>query len=96
VLQANFNWNDVGSWDEVHRMLPKDERNNALCGGDHAMLDSSGCLIDVAGKTVAAVGIRDVIVVETEDALLLCARDSAQKVKDLVESLKRKKKTKLL
>ncbi|MBC6946990.1 mannose-1-phosphate guanylyltransferase [candidate division KSB1 bacterium] len=96
VVLSNFEWNDLGSWDEVYKLSPKDKEQNALCDGDHALVNTSGCLIDVAGKTVAAVGIRDLIVVETEDALLLCPREHAQDVKEVVELLKRKKKMNLL
>ncbi len=96
VLPANFGWNDLGSWDEVYKLLPKDKDGNAVGEGEHVLLNSSGCLIEVAGKTVAAVGLHDLIIVETEEALLLCPRDSAQEVKDVVDLLKRRKKTNLL
>ncbi len=96
VLPSNFEWNDIGSWDEVYKLSVKDKDGNALCEQDHALYESSGCLIDVPGKTVAAIGLQNMIVVETEDALLICARERAQDVKELVELLKRKKKTELL
>lgn len=96
VLPSNFEWNDLGSWDEVYKLSPKDKDDNALCEGDHALLNTSGCLIDVPGKTVAALGLRDLIIVETEDALLLCPREHAQEVKEVVDLLKRKKKSNLL
>jgi mannose-1-phosphate guanylyltransferase len=96
VLRGQFRWNDLGSWDEAYKLLPKDQDYNALCGNQHVLLDSSGCLVDAPGKTVAAVGIRDLMVVETEDALLLCPRSRAQEVKDLVELLKRRKLNHLL
>ena len=96
VLRGLFRWNDLGSWDEVYKLLPKDQDYNATSGQPHVLLESSGCLIDVPGKTVAALGLRDVIVVETEDALLLCPRHRAQDVKDLVELIKRRKLPQLL
>jgi mannose-1-phosphate guanylyltransferase len=96
VLPASFEWNDIGSWDEVYKLSDKDKEGNALGDGDHALYDSAGCMIDVPGKTVAAVGLQNLIVIETADALLLCARERAQEVKELVELLKRKKKTELL
>jgi len=96
VLPAHFEWNDIGSWDEVYKLAAKDKEGNALCDQDHALYESSGCLIDVPGRTVATVGMQNLIVVETEDALLICARERAQDVKELVELLKRKKKTELL
>lgn len=91
VLRGQFRWNDLGSWDEVYKLLPKDQEYNATNGNQHVLLDSNGCLIDVPGKTVAAVGLRDLMIVETEDALLLCPRSRAQEVKDLVELIKRRK-----
>ena len=96
VLPSTFEWNDIGSWDEVYKLAQKDKDGNALCEQDHALHESSGCLIDVPGRTVAAVGLQNMIVVETEDALLICARERAQEVKELVELLKRKKKNELL
>jgi mannose-1-phosphate guanylyltransferase len=91
VLRGQFRWNDLGSWDEVYKLQPKDQDYNATNGRQHVLLDSNGCLIDVPGKTVAAVGLRDLMIVETEDALLLCPRSRAQEVKDLVELIKRRK-----
>jgi len=96
VLRGQFRWNDLGSWDEVYKLLPKDQEYNATNGHQHVLLDSNGCLVDVPGKTVAAVGLRDLMVVETEDALLLCPRSRAQEVKDLVELIKRRKLQHLL
>ncbi|MDZ7292689.1 MAG: sugar phosphate nucleotidyltransferase [candidate division KSB1 bacterium] len=91
VLRGQFRWNDLGSWDEVYKLLPKDQDHNATYDNNHVLLESSGCLIDVPGKIVAALGIRDLMVVETEDALLLCPRNRAQEVKELVELIKRRK-----
>jgi len=91
VLHGQFRWNDLGSWEEVYKLLPKDQDYNVTNGAPHVLLDSNGCLVDVPGKTVAAVGLRDLMIVETADALLLCPRSRAQDVKDLVELIKRKK-----
>jgi mannose-1-phosphate guanylyltransferase len=96
VLRGQFRWNDLGSWEEVYKLLPKDQDYNATIGNQHVLLDSNGCLVDVPGKTVAAVGLRDLMIVETEDALLLCPRSRAQEVKDLVELIKRRKLQHLL
>ena len=96
VLRSEFGWNDLGSWDEVYKLVPKDQDDNATGNNPHVLLNSAGCLIDVPGKTVAAVGMRDMIIVETDDALLLCPRSRAQEVKDLVELIKRRKLQHLL
>ena len=96
VLPANFEWSDIGSWDEVYKLSSKDKDGNVLSEQEHVLYESSGCLIDVPNRSVAAVGLQNMIVVETEDALLVCARERAQEVKEIVELLKRKKKTELL
>ncbi|MCI0515014.1 NTP transferase domain-containing protein [candidate division KSB1 bacterium] len=89
VLPGDFGWNDVGSWDEVHKLMTKDEHGNATLG-NHVLKDVRDCLIDSPHKLVAAIGIEGLIVVDTPDALLICRKDQAQKVKDLVELMKRK------
>ncbi len=96
VLPANFEWNDIGSWDEVYKLSPKDKDQNALNNGNHVLYESAGCLVEVTDKIVATVGVQNLVIVESEDALLICARDRAQEVKELVELIKRKKMTDLL
>lgn len=95
VLRGSFGWNDLGSWDEVYKFLDKDSNENVLVG-EHLLKDSKSCYIDAPQKLVALVGIDNLIVVDTEDALLICPRDRAQDVKDLVEIAKRKKMNHLL
>lgn len=96
VLPANFEWNDIGSWDEVYKLSDKDKDQNALNGGNHVLYDSTGCLVEVKDKVVAAVGVCDLVIVESEGALLICSRERAQEVKELVDLIKRKKMTELL
>ncbi len=96
VLPANFEWNDIGSWDEVYKLSAKDKDLNAVGDGEHVLYESAGCLIDVKDKVVATVGVQNLIVVESEGALLICTRERAQEVKELVDLLKRKKMTDLL
>jgi mannose-1-phosphate guanylyltransferase len=90
VLKGEFEWNDVGSWDEVYKISPKDPQNNVLVG-EHFLKNSTGCYIDSPKRFVAAFGIEDLIVVETDDALLICPRNEAQNVKALVDAMNRKK-----
>lgn len=90
VLKGDFNWNDVGSWEEVYKISPKDESNNVIFG-NHIIEDTNGCFIDSENKFVATIGLKNLIVVNTDDALLICSRDRAQEVKELVELIKRKK-----
>ena len=86
VIPADMGWNDMGTWPEVAEVLEKDSSSNALLGR-HIGVDSAGCVIYSPSKLVATVGIQDLIVVETPSALLLCARDRADDVKELVQKL---------
>ena len=90
VLPATFQWNDLGSWDEVYKFQAKDaDRNAALTPS--VLLDCHGCLIDAPDRVVAAIGLKDLAVIDTADALLICPRERAQEVKELVELLRRRK-----
>ncbi len=95
VVKGKFIWNDVGSWDEVYKISPKDENGNALIG-DGILLDTQNCYFDMKDLFIATIGLENLIVVQTDDALLICPRDRAQDVRDLVDILKRKKMDKLL
>lgn len=95
VIKSEFEWNDVGSWEEVYQLSKKDAAGNALTG-EHVILDSTNSLIYSPGKLVAMVGLHDLIVVDTEDALLICRRDQAQDVKKIVDELHHRRKNELL
>ncbi len=95
VVCAEFRWHDVGSWDDLHTVLEQDGDGNAV-DGDHLLLDSHNCLVRSSRKFVAAIGLDDMIIVETDDALLVCPRSRAQDVKRLVERLKQAGRTELV
>jgi mannose-1-phosphate guanylyltransferase len=95
VTQCEFGWSDVGSWDETYRLSRKDANNNSIVG-DVVTIDTSGCFIRTAGKMVATVGVEDLIVVDTPDALLICRRGESQRVQGVVDYLRRKKINSLL
>ncbi|MBT8401585.1 MAG: NTP transferase domain-containing protein [Rhodothermia bacterium] len=86
VVPGSFGWSDVGDWRAVYDLSPKDEHGNAL-SGNVIVHDSSRCLVESDKRLIALVGIHDAVVVETEDAILICHRDSAQQVKNIVEYL---------
>jgi len=95
VIPADVGWSDIGSWAAVYQLLAKKNGENVLAGEGQA-LDSSGNFLWAPSKFVAAIGVRDLVVVETPDALLLCARDRAQDVAKIVKHLEQLKLTKLL
>jgi len=95
MLAGDFGWNDVGSWEAVYQLQPKDEQGNCL-EGPVMVLDSQGCLVHSPQKAVGLIGMKDLIVVDTPDALLICPRERAQEVKKIVELLEAQGKLELL
>jgi mannose-1-phosphate guanylyltransferase len=89
VVKGDFNWSDIGNWAEVYRLSPKDETGNVNLDG-HVLIDTHNCLIDSTDRLVATVGVKDLIVINTADALLICHRDHAQEVKRIVEYMERR------
>ena len=91
VIPADFGWSDVGSWSALPEVLPADPDGNVIIDAcDTITLDAEGCLVHGGGRLVALVGVKDLVVVATGDALLVCARDRAQDVKKVVEELDRR------
>lgn len=95
VIPAEIGWSDIGSWAAVYELLAKKNGENVVAG-EGQTLDASGNFLWAPSKFVAAIGVRDLVVVETPDALLLCARDRAQDVAQIVKHLEQQKLTKLL
>jgi mannose-1-phosphate guanylyltransferase len=97
MLRGDFGWSDVGSWDALWDISPKDIKGNAVLGGSRIMLeDSEDSLIYSPRKLTALVGVKDLIIVETNDALLICKKGRSQDVKKIVEKLERDKLKKYL
>ena len=95
VLPAEVGWSDIGSWAAVYELLARKTGEN-VSAGKFAAIDSQGNCFWSPKKFVAAVGIRDLVVVETEDALLLCPRERAQDVGKIVKWLEAEKFARLL
>jgi len=91
VCEGNFGWSDVGAWSSLAGLWSGDEKGNAF-RGENVILNSENCLLYNPSKLTALVGVKDIIVVETEDALLICNKDQDQKVKDVIEIISKKGK----
>ena len=89
VIPGDFGWSDIGSWDEVYRLSGKDERGNSITG-KVIQKDTNNSYIYSADKVVATIGVDDLIIVNTADALLICKRGKSQDVKEISDYLKRK------
>lgn len=87
--EGNFGWSDVGAWSSLLDIWPLDEKGNAL-RGENIVLDTESCLLYNPKKFTALIGVKDLVVVDTEDALLICHKELDQRVKEVVETLKKK------
>ena len=95
VIPGDFGWNDVGSWLAVYELFEKDKDSNALEALNYCLIDSHNNLIfSKSEKVIALVGVKNMAVVETEKALLVCDLQNAQSVKEVVEQLNASKELK--
>lgn len=95
IPAGDFGWNDVGSWNAVYELLPRDETGN-VTGPDAVCLESNNNFVDARGKVVALLGVNDLIVVDTPDALLVAGRDKAQQVGEILKLLEKRNRQDLL
>src|ERR687887_148110 len=84
VIPATFGWSDIGSWKELYEALDPDTDGN-IVRGEHLGLDTGGSLIFGGRRVIATIGLEDLVIVDTDDALLVCRRDWAAEVRKLVE-----------
>jgi len=97
VIPAKFGWSDVGSWSALPEVIVADSSGNVVIETKHEIsIDSGGCLVSGGDKIVALLGVKDIIVVNTEDALLVCGKERAQDVKRVVEELEKRGLTEYL
>jgi mannose-1-phosphate guanylyltransferase len=95
VLPLDVGWSDVGNWASLLTILPGDGNRNVVIG-DHIGVETSNSLIYSNSRLIATVGLSDMIVVDTDDIVLVCHKEDAQKVKHLVEELKKSQLEKYL
>jgi mannose-1-phosphate guanylyltransferase len=89
ILPADFGWNDLGSWDEVFTIADKDDEGNAT-RGTVVLTNTERCHVSASdGQVVAAVGMKDAIIIATPDAVLVCHTGDSQAVKEVVDHLRK-------
>ena len=88
VAARNLQWSDVGSWQSLSEVLPKDARGNFF-KGDVLNVGSQNTFVWGGTRLISTIGLKDLVIVDTCDALLICRVDQSQKVKDVVEGLKK-------
>ncbi len=100
AIKADFQWVDVGDWDVVWQLTHKDNTGNAIIHlnrkGDWIGIETSETLVQTEKLLIATIGVKDLIIIETHDALLVADKNKAQLVKELVNTLKEEKKDKFL
>jgi len=89
VIPIDIGWSDVGSWASLLDILPDDESGNVVVHAEHLSADSRNVLVHGRGRLVATVGLENIIVVDTDDVVLVCAKDRAEGVRQLVDRLKK-------
>jgi len=87
LLPLPLQWEDVGAWDALARMLPADAQGN-VAQGAHVVMDGRNLLLSASGGMIAAKGVENLIIVHTPDATLVCRRDDAEGVKAIVTALR--------
>jgi mannose-1-phosphate guanylyltransferase len=95
LVPGDFEWADIGNWAELGDRVRADVRGNSV-EGESILVDTTGSLILGSRRLIAAIGLDDMIIVDTEDALLVCPRSRAQDVRKVVDALRRAGKTRFL
>ena len=86
VIRGDFGWLDIGTWAVLDRFREHDGSGNVV-DGEHVGIDTEGCIIRSHQGIVATIGVRDLVIISTPDALLICPKDQAQRVREMVALL---------
>jgi len=87
TIPGTFGWDDVGSWLALERIKRSNEFGN-IVDGNIVTINTENCIIQGTDKLIAAVGLKDLVIVDTKDATLICERDHTADIKKVIENLK--------
>jgi mannose-1-phosphate guanylyltransferase len=96
VIPVDIGWTDIGDWAAICQLHQPDEQGNVVVGANHIGVGTRSSFIQGGKKLIATIGLEDIIVIDTEDAMLICTRDQAQDVKLIVEQLQEEGKVEYL
>jgi mannose-1-phosphate guanylyltransferase len=97
VIPSGFGWSDLGTWNSAYDNIEKDYFGNAVIGNNVIIIDSTKCMVNVPHKKLVMLqGLDDFIVIDTDDALLICEKQKEQNIKEYVAEVKRSKGDKFL
>jgi mannose-1-phosphate guanylyltransferase len=95
VVESRFDWSDVGSWDAMEIFHEKDQHGN-ITNQEQLLIDTKNCVIYAKGKLIATLGVEDLIIVEADDAIMVCHKDQVQNVREISEELLKQGKVEYL
>ncbi|MFR2795085.1 MAG: mannose-1-phosphate guanylyltransferase [Eisenbergiella sp.] len=95
MLEGDFGWNDVGSWDTLDAVRKRDDAGN-ISEGDTLLIDAKNCVVYGTDKLVCAIGTEELVIVEGKNSILVCPVSQAQRVKEAVEALEEQGRTERL
>ena len=96
VIPAEMNWSDVGDWAALHDVLQAQGKSSQVVTSNHIGNGSENTLVMGGSKLIATVGLKDIVVIDTDDVILVCHKDSVQDVKKIVEKLQEEGKVEYL
>ncbi|MBD3327920.1 mannose-1-phosphate guanylyltransferase, partial [Candidatus Peregrinibacteria bacterium] len=96
IIPAVLGWSDVGTWESILEELPRDENGNLIRANHHGVNTSNSLVFADKDKLIATVGLDNLVIVDTDDVLLVCKKSQSQHVKQLVQELKETKHKELL
>ena len=95
MLEGDFGWNDVGSWDTLDAVRKRDNAGN-ISEGETLLIDAKNCVVYGTDKLVCAIGTEELVIVEGKNSILVCPVSQAQRVKEAVEALEEQGRTERL
>lgn len=98
MIPGDFGWSDIGDWAVIHDVKSKSKDETVVLGEDfnHIGIDTTGSLIQTDKRVIATIGLSNMVIIDTPDALLICPKDRVQDVKKIVEHLKKEERTELV
>lgn len=90
IVKLNAGWDDVGSWTALYDISKKDENQNVIKGDDVITLDTTSSYIRGGKRTIATIGLDNIVIVDSDDSLLIASKDKIQDVKKIAEEMKKR------
>ena len=87
VIPGNFGWSDIGTWGSLYEVLSEMKATDIIARGHHIGVDNKNCLIYAGEKLIATAGLKNIVIIDTPDATLICDKNESHKIKELLKKL---------